>query len=109
VNVDRLEYLFRISPLASRIPPTEPSLDLVIVRPGRDPMFAANVYDANGRHLFEKKIYAVFQKAYEDGIHIDMRYREDGEIVSDSDGPSVIEYVRCGGWEWIPVIHSNVY
>ena len=102
MNVDRLEYSFRISPLVSAIPPVEPSLDVVMIRPGRDPSFSADSPDA--RSVFEKKMYTVFQGAYQDGIHVDMSYREDGEIVSDGHGPTVVEYVRCGGWEWLPVI-----
>jgi hypothetical protein len=81
--------------------PSEASLDLVIVRPRRDPAFTEDT--ANARSVFENKMFTVFRSAYNDGAHISMRYREDGEIVSEGNGPTVVEYVRCRGWEWLPV------
>jgi len=35
-------------------------------------------------------------------LHIDLRYNKDGQLVTQGDGPAVVEYIRCGGWEWIP-------
>jgi len=48
------------------------------------------------------KSSAIYFAAYGDGAHIDLRYSAEGEIVSEGDGPSVVEYMRCGGWEWVP-------
>ncbi|KAJ7135042.1 hypothetical protein C8R43DRAFT_1072936 [Mycena crocata] len=101
VNVDRLEPAFMISPLASRIPPTEAVCDVVIVRPFRSP--AVSVDTPETREAFVQNLYKILGAAYRNGSHIDLRYDDNGEITSEGDGPSVVEYIRCGGWEWIPV------
>lgn len=90
-----------ISPLASRIPPTEAVCDLVIVRPFRSP--TVSIDTAETRDAFIPTLWKVLGAAYRNGSHIDLKYDEKGEITSDGDGPSVVEYIRCGGWEWIPV------
>ena len=38
-----------------------------------------------------------------DGAHIALRYDESGKIVTEGMGPTVVEYLRCGRWEWEPV------
>jgi len=101
VNVDRLEPAFRITPLASKIPPAEPAFDVVIVRPMRDPSISWDTPEA--RVNFVAKMWTVLGSAYTNGTHINLRYAANGEIVSDGGGPTVVEYMRCGGWEWIPV------
>lgn len=101
VNVDRLEPAFRITPLHSTIPPTEASFDIVIVRPLRDP--SLNWDSEEARLVFVQKATAVLQGAYKDGTHVDMRYGKNGEVELDGVGPTIVEYVRCGGWEWTPV------
>lgn len=101
VNVDRLEPAFRITPLHTTIPVTAASLDIVMVRPLRDLSLGGDSPEA--RLVFVKKITAVLQGAYNNGSHVEMRYGINGEIRSDGDGPPVVEYIRCGGWEWIPV------
>jgi hypothetical protein len=108
VNVDRLEPAFRITPLHSTIPPTAASVDIVMMRPLRDPSLN---WDRPGerqdaRQAFAQKATTVLQGAYKDGIHIDMRYGKNGEIELDGVGPTIVEYVRCGGWEWTPASHS---
>ncbi|KAJ7470493.1 hypothetical protein FB451DRAFT_1176499 [Mycena latifolia] len=100
VNVDRLEPAFMISPLASRIPPTEAVCDLVIVRPFRSPTVSVDTPET--RAAFASTLWTVLGAAYRSGSHIDLRYDSNGEITSEGDGPSVVEYIRCGGWEWIP-------
>jgi len=40
--------------------------------------------------------------AYADGTHVNLRYDGKGEVTDEGDGIPVVEYVRCGGWEWIP-------
>ncbi|KAI6038960.1 ATP-NAD kinase-like domain-containing protein [Pisolithus marmoratus] len=81
VNVDRLEPAFRITPQYSTEPPQHASLDW--------------------RHL-RLKAFTVLTAAYQDGNHIRLRYNENGNIGEDGNGPTVVEYFRCGGWEWIP-------
>ncbi|KAJ6546412.1 hypothetical protein DFH09DRAFT_1170959 [Mycena vulgaris] len=100
VNVDRLEPAFMISPLASRIPPTEAVCDLVIVRPFRSPTISVDTPET--RAAFVSTLWKVSGAAYRNGSHIDLRYDENGEVTSEGDGPTVVEYIRCGGWEWIP-------
>jgi len=100
VNVDRLEPAFRITPLHSTIPPTTASFDIVMVRPLRG--LSLDLDSPEARLLFVEKTTAVLQGAYQDGSHVDMRYGQNGEIGFDGDGPTVVEYIRCGGWEWIP-------
>lgn len=101
VNVDRLEPAFRITPLHSTIPPAAASFDIVIVRPLRD--LSLDCDSPEARLVFAEKASAVLQGAYKDGSHVDMRYGKNGDIGLDGDGPTVVEYIRCGGWEWIPV------
>ncbi|KAJ7109109.1 ATP-NAD kinase-like domain-containing protein [Mycena epipterygia] len=100
VNVDRLEPAFMISPLASRIPPTEAVCDLVVVRPFRSPTMTVDTPET--RAAFVPTLWKVLGAAYHNGSHIDLRYDNNGEVTSEGDGPSVVEYIRCGGWEWIP-------
>lgn len=114
VNVDRLEPAFRITPLMSRIPPQDISLDVVIVRPERDPAFTSDT--PTSREAFARKTGAVFAGAYQDGDHIRFRYRQDGDMGEYDSGPAVVEYFRCGGWEWVPVgsfalvdLHDQAY
>lgn len=101
INVDRLEPSFRITPLQSVIPPPPASSELVIIRPDRDPSFAGDTPD--GRAAFVPKLWKVLEGAYKDGAHINLRYAPDGSIVEDGDGLPVVEYFRCGGWQWYPV------
>jgi hypothetical protein len=101
VNVDRLEPAFRITPLQSTIPATAASLDIVMVRPLRD--LSLDDDSPEARLVFAQKATAVLQGAYKNGSHVEMRYGINGEIESDGEGPPVVEYIRCGGWEWIPV------
>jgi len=100
VNVDRLEPAFRITPLVSEFVPAEVSLDIVMVRPHRDPTFVTDTTEA--RQAFAGKATAVLTAAYQDGNHINLKYADDGKITTEGTGPTVVEYIRCGGWEWIP-------
>ncbi|KAG6861747.1 hypothetical protein C0995_012752 [Termitomyces sp. Mi166 len=100
VNVDRLEPVFRITPLARTIPTVESTCELVMVRPLRDPSISAD--STESRISFVPKLWTVMGAAYQDGAHIDLRYSPEGEITTIGDGPVVVEYIRCGGWEWLP-------
>ena len=101
VNVDRLEPAFRITPLTRTFPPSSSSCDIVIIRPLQSPSIAEDSIEA--RAGFAEAIWTVLGATYQDGLHIQMRYSNDGQIVTEGDGPSVVEYIRCSGWEWIPV------
>ena len=86
VNVDRLEPTFTIAPLARAIPPPPATCDLVIIRPLRHPSIPEDT--PNARDAFVPIISDVLGAVYQDGAHVDL---------------SIVEYIRCGGWEWIPV------
>jgi hypothetical protein len=94
-----------ISPLSSRIPPTEAACDLVVVRPFRSPNVSADTPET--REAFVPTLWKVLGEAYHQGSHVNLRYNEKGEATTEGDGPSVVEYIRCGGWEWIPVGFST--
>ncbi|KAG6910878.1 hypothetical protein DXG01_006561 [Tephrocybe rancida] len=100
VNVDRLEPDFRITPIARTIPPVEATCEVVMVRPLRDPAISQDTLDA--RTSFVPKLWTTFGAAYDNGAHIKLRHDNDGGLTTDGDGPIVVEYIRCGGWEWIP-------
>ncbi|TFK98001.1 hypothetical protein BDV98DRAFT_553534 [Pterulicium gracile] len=93
---DRLEEEFVVAPLQSRIPAppygTKEFMDVVIVRPLRDPALQAKGKEA--KEQFAKRLGDVLMAAYKQGAHVDMKYEEAGE--------EVVEYYRCSGWEWIP-------
>ncbi|KAF9021682.1 hypothetical protein BDZ89DRAFT_1019369 [Hymenopellis radicata] len=99
VNVDRLEPTFRISPLARALPTEGASCDIVIVRPFRG---KASMDTKETRASFVANLWAVMTSAYQNGSHVDLRYQEDGSVGVGGDGEYVVEYIRCGGWEWIP-------
>ncbi|KAJ6455862.1 ATP-NAD kinase-like domain-containing protein [Mycena sanguinolenta] len=107
VNVDRLEPAFMISPLSSQIPPTDVACDVVVVRPFRSPSVTADTPET--REAFVPTLWKVLGEAYRQGSHINLRYNEKGEATTEGDGPSVVEYIRCGGWEWLPVCSTVVY
>ena len=101
VNVDRLEPLLRITPLQNALPPPPgmKTMDVVVVRPLRDPSSEGKA-DEGERKRFKEKLWEVFGGAYRDGVHIKARYElQDGE----TEGLPVVEYFRVRGWEWIPV------
>lgn len=101
VNVDRLEPAFQITPLQSKIPPVQGSMEVVIVRPMRDTTIKG--HSEEERKAFANKAGAVLGGAYMQGSHVDMNYGSDGKVALEEAGLPVVEYIRCGGWEWIPV------
>ncbi|KAF8633725.1 hypothetical protein AX17_004383 [Amanita inopinata Kibby_2008] len=100
-NVDRLEPLYIVTPIMKSIPPVEGSCDVIIVRPLRNP--ALKTDDLEHRKAFSPQLWEILTAPYKEGAHIYMRYTEAGSITMDGEGPSVVEYFRCGGWEWLPV------
>ena len=84
VNVDRLEPTFTIAPLVRTIPPPPASCDLVIIRP----LQSVPEDTPQARDAFVPTLANVLGAAYQDGAHVNL---------------PIVEYIRCGGWEWIPV------
>jgi hypothetical protein len=107
-NVDRLETEFVIMPLQSRIPATSPSMDIALIRPRMSPQ-AANG-KLNGE-AFAAIVGKVLGEAYNHGSHVDMVYDVEGQVHPaelGKDQTPVVEYYRCGGWEWTPVMRSSL-
>jgi hypothetical protein len=105
-NVDRLEPEFCISPLHSSAPASGPSVDVIVVRPGRDASVSVTTTPQDARAAFAAKIGEVLGGAYAAGTHVDYVYDGKGGVVRAEKGDereTVVEYYRCGGWEWTPV------
>ncbi|KAF6764926.1 ATP-NAD kinase-like domain-containing protein [Ephemerocybe angulata] len=100
INVDRLEPLFLITPLAHDIPPPPGTCDIVVIRPLRDPGVWEDTPET--RLSFVQRTWSAMAGAYQAGAHLKLRYGEGGQLVKEGDGQSVVEYFRCGGWEWHP-------
>jgi hypothetical protein len=102
-NVDRLEPEFCITPLQSKYPSNSPCLDVVLVRPGRD----ASLEGSKDSHkAFASKMGEMFKGAYSAGAHVDLLHDGRGglrQAKAGSEGTGIVEYYRCGGWEWTPV------
>jgi len=101
VNVDRLEPAFQITPLVTAEPRTGAFLDIVVIRPYRDTSLSGLEVEEE-RKQFAEKSGAVLKAVYQSGNHINQRYDSTGKVVSEGEGELVVEYFRCGGWEWIP-------
>ncbi|KAK0459458.1 ATP-NAD kinase-like domain-containing protein [Desarmillaria tabescens] len=99
VNVDRLEPAFRITPLARELPSKGPSCDIVIIRPFRG---GTMMDTSEAREAFIPTLFSVLGGVYQNGAHVSLRYHKGGTISAEGDGSLVVEYIRCGGWEWIP-------
>jgi len=97
LNVDRLEPTFRVAPLQRSHPPAPGETDVIIMRPWRNPVHGAARY--NSAHSTQLAMAG----AYQDGAHVRLRFDSIGVPAETGDGPVVVEYFRCGGWEWIPV------
>jgi len=106
VNVDRLEPLFQIAPLVTAEPRTGAFLDIVIIRPYRD-VSLGGLEAEEERKRFAEKSGEVLRAAYQSGNHVNLRYDSTGKVVSEGEGELVVEYFRCGGWEWIPDIEDE--
>ena len=102
VNVDRLEPTFQITPLVTAEPRAGAFLDVVVIRPYRDASLSGLEAEEE-RKRFAEKSGAVLGAVYQSGNHINLRYDSTGKVVSEGEGELVVEYFRCGGWEWTPV------
>lgn len=104
LNVDRLESGFVITPLASKIKPGPHTADIVVVRPLRSPQVKGDTAEA--RQQFAQTLMGSMGAA-RSATHTHIRYPKDPEseaaVSAEGDGPLLIEYYRCSGWEWVPV------
>lgn len=108
--VDRLESDFIIAPLRRAIDRSDgeyqkrlsSTIDLVIVRPMRDSrlvQLSKNQPDSTGfQEAMSQLLWKVMEGAYQEGHHINL-------LETDHDGHQspIVEYYRCGGWNWKPV------
>ena len=76
-------------------------MDIVIVRPKRDPTYVDDGEES--RQRFVSKASTILGGAYQQGAHVNLRYKSSGELSTDGDGVTAVEYIRCSGWEWMPV------
>lgn len=106
VNVDRLEPTFVPTPLFRTIPSAAPepqTVDLVILRPLRDPGLG-NVAEEAKAATFVPRIIEWFGGMYQEGKHISMEYEGDSE---NEERRYVTEYFRVSGWEWEPEVSAS--
>lgn len=113
----RLEATFVINPTLETNPPESPSMDIVIMRPMRDPR-VSNAAEEGGdkaaSEAWKPRPWEVLGQAYNNGAHVNMLYNDDGSSsVADSRGEAhdgenvVVETYRCGGFEWTPSVSRN--
>ncbi|EJD52726.1 hypothetical protein AURDEDRAFT_21898, partial [Auricularia subglabra TFB-10046 SS5] len=100
LNVDRLEPKFRVVPLHRSHPPAQGEMDLIIMRPMRNPCTVAEGGPA--RSLSALTSSTVLKGAYDEGSHLKLKFDAAGLASPDGDGPYAAEYYRCGGWIWEP-------
>jgi hypothetical protein len=100
VNVDRLEPTYIIAPLIGPAKIEQEHCTLTIIRPSRSPAFSL---DAGGSQVFSANLWDTLNAPYKNGMHIYLRYTGEGGIAMEGEGYPVVEYLRCGSWEWHPV------
>ncbi|RSH95218.1 hypothetical protein EHS25_000304 [Saitozyma podzolica] len=107
----RLEATFVINPTLETILPESPSMDIVIMRPMRDPRVskAVEAGEKAASEAWKPRPWEVLGQAYNNGAHVNMLYNDDGSTrVAASRGEAydgenvVVETFRCGGFEWTP-------
>lgn len=93
---DRLESSFIPAPLSSALKrnalPTD-AVDLIVIRPTRDPSLKQADAPKAKLEFAQSKLVAITQGMYSGGSHIDLTY--DGR-------ESIIEYLRCSGYSFVP-------
>lgn len=102
---DRLEPTFVINPTLKTNPPqSDRSMDLVILRPLRDP--DVRRADPSDRpEKWAKRAMEVIGQAYKEGVHVNLRYPDEGgQTVEEGDGQIAVETFRAGGFEWTPTV-----
>ncbi|KAM0786655.1 hypothetical protein ACM66B_002104 [Microbotryomycetes sp. NB124-2] len=108
--VSRFEPTFVVAPLRDSTHSLAPSghvatVDVVVIRPLRDPRTRSAVTEAQMdeqrlqkvRETFAARLWNVTAGMYDGGKHIDTRYDDE-----QGDGTEVVEYFRCQQAEWRP-------
>ena len=81
-------------------------MDLIILRPLRDPRVRAELTLARQEEVWKLRAREVLGQAYNNGVHVDLTYMK-GEGVDTEvrgSGEVVVEYFRCAGFEWTPTV-----
>ena len=121
---DRLEDTFEISPVIRSKPPAPGTMDVVVLRPLRDPRVRAALASVSesdvskaeetAGKIWMKRVAEILGAAYKHGEHVHMRYPKDAgaehnELPASAEqgGEYVVEYFRCEGFEWIPTVSSS--
>ncbi|KAJ1310299.1 hypothetical protein OPQ81_007039 [Rhizoctonia solani] len=108
LNVDRLESGFIITPLASKIKPDGDTMDIVIIQPLRSPQVSGDTQEERAK--FAQTLMGSMGAA-RNATHTRVRYPKDEAsnegLSENADGPLVVQYYRCSGWEWVPEEGSN--
>ncbi|EUC67157.1 diacylglycerol kinase catalytic domain protein [Rhizoctonia solani AG-3 Rhs1AP] len=108
VNVDRLESGFTITHLSSKIKSEADVMEIIIIDPLRSPQVSGDTPEQ--REKFAEILMGSVEAA-RNATHTHIRYPKDktsSESPSESaDGPPVVQYYRCSGWEWVPDVGSN--
>ncbi|BEI84865.1 hypothetical protein CcaverHIS002_0502660 [Cutaneotrichosporon cavernicola] len=109
----RLEPTFVVAPTLARLPPAphEGTMDIVVLRPMRDPKVRAADDKAAA---WAPRAKEVLGAAYDDGRHIALVYGRNGCVdlsarvpQHDEGGEPVVEVFRCAGFEWTPTDQSH--
>ena len=102
---ERLEPTFVINPTLRTVPlESTGTMDLVILRPLRDPDVQRAVPEEQPE-VWKKRAMEVIGQAYNGGGHVDLRYPDaGGQTVTEWDGQVAVETFRVGGFEWIPTV-----
>lgn len=107
-----------VAPLRSStslLPPSSiaPSIDLILIRPLRDPQTftqshstSASTSTSEAAKGFVSKVWGVLGGMYKGGSHIDARFEQEGEG-EKGEGEEIVEYFRCTGFSWEPEPFSS--
>jgi hypothetical protein len=109
---DRLEPTFVINPTLKSLPSHSEtsSMDIVILRPLRDPHVRAAGDVDEQQERWKKRAMEVIGCAYKGGGHVDLTYPDDGgETELDGQGAVVVETFRAGGFEWKPTVSCSYF
>ena len=104
---ERLEPTFVINPTIKSLPPDPetPTMDIVVLRPRRDPHVDAATTPEERRERWKKRAMEVIGYAYKNGGHVDLTYPDDGgETEINGPGQVVVETFRVGGFSWFHLV-----
>ena len=105
-TTDRLEPTFIIAPTLHNCPPEGATLDLVVLRPARDPTVQTTSDEAERANARAARLGEAMGWAYQNGKHVDMTYSttHPGDTEENGEGEVVCEVFRCSGFEWTPQV-----